>query len=131
MSGGRHPILPIVVGGMIGALLRALMVETFPVHPGTWPWATFAVNIVGCLVLGVVVTRHHHYDAAPHWHPLLGTGVAGALTTFSTLQVELLNLLDDGDTLLAVSYAAASIALGLAAIAAATWAVHHRNRVAP
>ena len=131
MNGGRHPIVPIVVGGMIGGLLRAATVEALPVHPGTWPWATFAVNIVGCFVLGVVVTRHDHYDAAPHWRPLLGTGLAGALTTFSTLQVEVLNLLEDHDTVLAVGYVTASVTVGLAAVALATWTVHRHNRERP
>lgn len=127
MTAGRHPILPIVVGGMAGGLLRALVVEAIPVHPGAWPWATFAVNIAGCFLLGVVVTSHDHYGARPHWRPLLGTGVAGALTTFSTLQVELLNLLERDDVSLAAGYAVASIALGLGAVALATWTVHRVN----
>jgi len=128
----RHPIAAIVVGGMIGGLLRAVVTETFPIHPGTWPWATFAVNLVGCFLLGVVVTRHEDHGARPHWKPLLGTGLAGALTTFSTLQVELLNLLERDDVALAAGYAAASIVLGLAAVALATWTTHRLSpRVAP
>ena len=127
MNGSRHPIAAIVVGGMAGGLLRALVVEAIPVHPGTWPWATFAVNIVGCFVLGVVVTRHDHYGARPHWRPLLGTGMAGALTTFSTLQVELLDLLKNDDVALAAGYATASIVLGLGAVALATAAVHRSH----
>jgi len=127
VTAGRHPIAAIVVGGMAGSLLRALTVEALPVHPGTWPWATFAVNLVGCFLLGVVVTRHDHYGARPHWRPLLGTGLAGALTTFSTLQVELLNLLRDDDVVLAAGYATGSIVLGLGAVALATHLVHRRN----
>lgn len=124
MTAGRHPVAAIVAGGMIGALLRAVVVEVLPHHAGGWPWPTFVVNLAGCFLLGVVVTRHDHYDAAPHWRPLLGTGLAGALTTFSTLQVEVLDLLRDGEGALAAGYVAASVALGLAMVAAATALVH-------
>lgn len=123
----RHPIAAIVIGGMVGSLLRAGADELLPVHAGSWPWPTFLVNIVGCFVIGVVVTRHDHYDAAPHWRPFLGTGLAGGLTTFSTLQVEVLNLLDDGHGALAAAYVATSVVLGLAAVSVATWLVHRTH----
>ncbi len=127
MTSGRHPVLAIVIGGMIGALARAALIEALPHSPGTWPWATFTANLVGAFLLGVVVTRHDHYAAKPHWRPFLGTGLAGALTTFSTLQVELLDLLDGGHEALAAGYALTSIVLGLGAVTLATWAVHRTH----
>jgi CrcB protein len=67
------------------------------------PWGTLLVNVVGAFILGAVVTRSPRF---------LGTGFCGALTTFSTMQVELLGL-PTGE---AVAYATASIVLGLAAV---------------
>ncbi len=123
----RLLIPAVVLGGMAGVLARAATAQLLPVHPGTFPWATLLVNVVGCFLLGVVATRHEHYGAAPHWRPLLGTGLAGGLTTFSTLQVELLNLFDRGDAGLALLYLAVSLVLGLGAIALATAVTHRRN----
>ena len=93
-------LLAVFAGGCLGALARAGVAEALPV-----PWATLLVNVVGAFVLGVVVTR------APR---LLGTGFCGAFTTFSTMQVELLEL-PVGE---AAAYAVASVGLGLVAVAA-------------
>src|SRR4051812_20344606 len=84
-------------GGGIGALARAGVVEALPPEPGRWPWATFAVNVAGAFVLGFVVTRlQERLPPSAYRRPLLGTGFCGALTTFSTLQVELVDMLDAG-----------------------------------
>jgi CrcB protein len=120
----RNLTLAVVLGGMAGVLLRAGTAQLLPVHPGAFPWATLLVNVVGCFLLGVVVTRNEHYRAAAHWRPLLGTGLAGGLTTFSTLQVELVNLVDHGDAAVAIAYLAASLVLGLGAVALATSLTH-------
>ena len=120
----RHPVAAIAAGGMVGSLARGGLNLALPVHPGAWPWPTFLVNVVGCLIIGVVVTRHDHYGAHHRWRPFLGTGLAGGLTTFSTLQVETLNNLNAGHVALAAGYVVVSILLGLGAIAASTWGVH-------
>jgi CrcB protein len=52
--------------------------------------------------------------------PLAGTGLCGALTTFSTMQLELLHMIDRGEWALTAAYAATSVAVGLAAVLAAT-----------
>jgi fluoride exporter len=117
---GRE-LAAIFAGGAIGALARAGLVEAFPPAPGRWPWATFAVNVVGTALLGYFVTRlQERLPLSAYRRPLLGTGLCGALTTFSTLQLELLRMLDHGRVGLAVGYAAASIAAGLFAVFAAT-----------
>ena len=95
-------------GGIAGALARAGVVEALPHDPGHWPWATLLVNVAGALVLGAVAARGRQ-------RALLGQGFCGALTTFSTLQLELLQMLDAGRAGLALAYAAASLAAGLAA----------------
>jgi CrcB protein len=111
----------IFAGGCVGALARAGLVEAAPVHPGEWPWTTFAVNVLGAFLLGYFVTRlQERLPPARYRRPFLATGLCGALTTFSTVQIELLKMLDGGRIGLAAGYAAATIAAGFAAIALAT-----------
>jgi CrcB protein len=117
----RREILAVFAGGAVGAIARALVGEALPAEPGTWPWATFAVNLAGAFILGLLVTRlQERVPPSAYRRPLLGTGFCGALTTFSTFQVELLGMLDAGRAGLAAGYAAASIAAGCLAVALAT-----------
>ena len=76
----------------------------------SWPWVTFGVNLAGTALLAYVVTRLSHRPLRP---PLIGIGLCGALTTFSTLQLEALELADNGHALLGATYALTSIAAGL------------------
>ena len=117
----RRELAAIFLGGAIGALARYGLAQALPHHSGTWPLATFAVNVAGALALGYLTTRlQERLPPSAYRRPLLGTGLCGALTTFSTMQVELLQMLDAGRAGLAASYAAASLAAGLLAIAATT-----------
>jgi CrcB protein len=102
-------------------LLRAVLAEAFP-HPATaWPWPTFTVNIVAAFLLGYVVTRlQERLPLSAYRRPLLGTGLCGGLSTFSTMQVEILTMISAGHWGLAASYTTASIAVGYAAIHLAT-----------
>lgn len=111
----------IFAGGSIGGLARAGLSEAVATHPGAWPWATFTVNVLGAALLGYFVTRlQERLPPARYRRPFLATGVCGALTTFSTLQVELIRMLEHGHDGLALGYAAASIAAGFTAVALAT-----------
>jgi CrcB protein len=108
-------------GGFLGAVARAELAEALPARPGTWPWATFAVNVAGAFVLGWAVTRlQERLPLSAYRRPLLGTGFCGGLTTFSTMQVELLGMLDRRAVGLALAYAGASLAAGAVAVAVAT-----------
>ena len=100
--------LAVMLGGAAGTLARAGVAEALPVTPGVWPWATLIVNLVGTAILGWVV-------AADRWRALVGTGFCGALTTFSTFQVEIVQLAEGGHAPLAAAYLAVSVAAGLAA----------------
>jgi CrcB protein len=92
----------IFVGGMAGALGRVWIGEHLVTGRDQWPWA---------------VTRlQERLPQSTYRRPLLGTGFCGALTTFSTMQVEILTMLDDHREGLAVGYAAASLAAGYLAI---------------
>jgi fluoride exporter len=101
--------LMVMAGGAAGTLARAGMNELLPVHPGAWPWATFIVNLLGAALLGWLTTT------SVETRTLVGTGFCGALTTFSTFQLETLKLADHGDWLLAVLYMGASVVAGLGA----------------
>ena len=117
----RRELAAIFIGGFAGAVARAGLVEAFPHAAREWPWATFAANVAGAFLLGYVVTRlQERLPPSAYRRPLLGTGFCGALTTFSTMQLELLRMLDSGAIGLAVGYAAASVAAGFAAVAVAT-----------
>jgi CrcB protein len=117
----RRFLLAVFAGGCAGALARLALAEWLPHDPGRFSWATFTANVVGAFVLGLVITRAQEHAPHPDWsHPLVGTGFCGALTTFSTLQLELLELLDAGRLGLAALYAGASIAAGLLAVVLAT-----------
>jgi fluoride exporter len=111
----------IFVGGFVGAVARAELVAALPTHLGGWPWATFIANIVGTFLLGYFTTRlQERLPVSAYRRPLLGTGLCGGLTTFSTFQIELLRMLDGGHVGLAVAYVLASLAAGFLAVVLAT-----------
>jgi fluoride exporter len=121
MHADRRELAAIFAGGAAGAIARALLGEALPHDPGAWPWATFAANVAGAFLLGYLVTRlQERLPLSAYGRPLLGTGLCGALTTFSTMQVELLDMLDAGRAPLAAGYAAASLAAGFVAVFLAT-----------
>jgi fluoride exporter len=119
----------ILAGGAVGALARAGVAEALPRQPGQWPWATFIVNLFGAVLLGWVLTRLAERVApGRYWRFLLGTGFCGALTTFSTFQIETFDLLRTGHGGVAVGYALASIVAGMgvavAGVMLARWGRH-------
>ena len=125
----RREVAAIFAGGALGTVARAALAQAFPHSATEWPWPTFAVNIVAAFLLGYFVTRlQERLPLSSYRRPLLGTGLCGGLSTFSTMQVEILNMLSAHAWGLAAGYAAASIAVGFAAIHLAT-ALVRRVRV--
>ena len=111
----------VFAGGAAGTVARALLGVVFPAPAGHWPWPTFAVNIVGAFLLGYFTTRlQERLPLSSYRRPALGTGLCGGLTTFSTMQVEIVKMLDAHHFALALGYAAASLAAGYAAVQLAT-----------
>ncbi len=111
----------IFAGGFLGAVARAELAEALPYHAGRWPWATFIVNIVGASLVGYFTTRlQERLPVSAYRRPLVGTGFCGALTTFSTMQLELLRMLDGGHVGMAFAYALSSVAAGFVAVLVAT-----------
>lgn len=109
----RRELGAIFLGGMAGTLLRIGMIEWLGEGAPHWPWATFIVNVVGTFLLGAFVAA---LPPATQHRPLLTTGFCGALTTFSTLQVELLTMLEAGEVGTAIGYLGSSLLAGLLGI---------------
>lgn len=106
----------VAVGGVLGVLLRALL--TSPAAPGAWPWATFAVNVAGSLLLGAllaVLQRGPDVGRRRAVRLAAGTGVLGGFTTYSTFALEVEQLLSSGHAATGVAYALVSVVLGVVA----------------
>ena len=107
----------IFAGGFLGAVGRAGLTQALAAAPGSWPWATFAVNMAAAALLGFAVTwLGEHRGRTLYSRAFLATGVCGALSTFSTVMVELVRLQERAGWLLALGYGVASLAGGLAAV---------------
>jgi CrcB protein len=108
----------IALGGVLGAEARYGIERLLP-HEGGVPWATLAVNVLGCLLIGILMVVLLELTA-PHrlTRPFLGIGLLGGFTTFSAYAVETQQLLDDGRPQLALAYLAATPVLAIAF----TWA---------
>ena len=120
VSGSRelHTVTLVAAGGVVGAVCRYEAGVLWPTATTAFPWTTLGINLLGSLGLAVLVVVAT--DAWPHrsWlRPLIGTGVIGGFTTFSTFSVDLQRLLTNGHALIAVSY----LVLTLAGCGAATW----------
>jgi fluoride exporter len=113
----------VLLGGAIGAPLRYLtdlVVQSR--HDSVFPWGTFTVNVVGSFVLGVTVGLVNELGLTTWVIALVGTGICGALTTFSTFGYETVRLLEEGSVLAAVTNSLASLVVAFAACAGG-WAL--------
>ncbi|WP_432251730.1 fluoride efflux transporter CrcB [Streptomyces sp. HNM1019] len=118
---GQWPVLAAVaVGGAIGACARYGAALLWPTAPGTFPWTTFWVNVIGCGVIGVFMVIITDVWAAHRLvRPFFGTGVLGGFTTFSTYAVDIQRLVEDGRATTGLLYLAATMLAALAAVWAA------------
>ena len=127
---GRE-LAAVFVGGALGTLARAALETLAAPDPARWPWPTFVANIVGTFLLGYFATRlSERLPVSSYRRPLLGTGLCGGLTTFSTMQVETIKMLEHHHYGLAIGYTATSIVAGLFAVYVAT-ALVRRVRLRP
>jgi CrcB protein len=126
----RRRLLAIYAGGTIGALARVGLAQALPHSAGGWPSGTFAVNMAGALMLGFFVARLRDHPQDSVAHPFLTTGICGTLTTFSTMQLELFEMVDAGRAGLAAAYLAATIAGGYLFVRVGT-SLEHSGELAP
>lgn len=124
-------LVAVALGGAIGTWARLGLAEMLPTRPGEWPWATLAANLATCALLGYAGTRlMERLPPSTYRRPLVGTGLCGGLSTFSTLQLEVFDLARDGHAALAGAYLLVSVALGLAVMFLAAGLVR-RARLRP
>jgi fluoride exporter len=117
----RRELAAIFAGGIVGALARTALSQAVPSSARSWPWATFTVNVAGAFMLGYFVTRlQERLPTSAYRRPFLGTGLCGALTTFSTMQVELYAMIRAARWGLALAYAVATVVASFVALAGAT-----------
>jgi len=111
-------IVGVALGGALGASSRYVLDHLIEQRSfSIFPWATFTINVTGCLLIGVIsaslVDRHH----LPAWVRIgLVLGVIGGYTTFSTYAQEALDLVDARDVAEAVAYIGGSVLLGITAV---------------
>ncbi|MFP5252544.1 MAG: fluoride efflux transporter CrcB [Actinomycetes bacterium] len=109
----------VLLGGAVGAPLRYLVdLLVRSRNRSGFPWGTFLVNVTGSLALGVLMGVVGSGDAPTWLVPLVGTGVCGAFTTFSTFGFETVRLLEEGEARTAAANSLGSLAVGLGAFAA-------------
>lgn len=113
-------VLAVALGGALGSSLRyGASTYIAPRLPGDFPWHTFAVNITGAFLLGLLMGLAVDRELVGHWWRLfLGVGVLGGYTTFSTLAFETVDLAREGAFVPALANSFGSIALGVCAAAA-------------
>ncbi len=118
MSSGAN-ILLVGAGGFIGSIVRYLLSGWVLHHTlgGKFPWSTFVVNVLGCLLIGVLSGMIERLEwFTPQMRLLLLTGLLGGFTTFSAFGLETVFLLRRGEVLIAVAYALSSVAVCVTAV---------------
>jgi fluoride exporter len=113
-------LILVMAGGSIGSGLRYLLSRRlqFLSDSSSWPWGTFAVNLLGGLAMGLLIGWLMMTDRAVNsdMRLLLGVGLLGGFTTFSAFSLEMASMIERGLALQAFGYAAASVLLALAAV---------------
>jgi CrcB protein len=112
-------LLGVAAASAVGAPARYLLDRFVAArNRGRFPWGTFAINISGSLLLGLLVGLSLHHGLSKAWLAVLGTGFCGAYTTFSTFSVETVRLVEEGALSAAALNIGVSLAVGLPAAAA-------------
>ncbi|MEU4131653.1 fluoride efflux transporter CrcB [Streptomyces wuyuanensis] len=121
--------LPVIAGAAVGAPLRYLTdLAVQKRHDTVFPWGTFTVNVTGSLILGLLTGAATYGAASDSVQLLVGTGLCGALTTYSTFSYETMRLAESGARFFAAVNVIASVVAGLGAafvgvaVAEAVWA---------
>jgi CrcB protein len=126
-------LLLIAFGGALGSVLRYFVVATAHKHTAAatvrafghaFPLGTLAVNLIGCLLIGVVAAMFNR-NLLPHepYRLALTVGVLGGFTTFSAFGLDTVTLLQHGHSWLALANILANVLLGLMAVSVGFWLV--------
>jgi fluoride exporter len=129
----RRPPLPVLLavgsGGALGVVARHELTLAAPVSAGAFPWTTWAINLTGSFVLGVIATLVlERWPPTRYVRPFVGIGICGGYTTWSTFMTETVLLARDHRPGLAATYVTASVTGGLVATYAGSWAARRSPR---
>jgi CrcB protein len=115
--------LLVFLGGGLGAMLRhGVNVGSARVLGITFPWGTFAVNVTGSLLMGLIAGYFAFKgDTSQNWRLFLATGVLGGYTTFSAFSLDAVLLWERNELALAAIYIAGSVALSVLGLFAGLW----------
>lgn len=117
----------VALGGVLGAVARAVIEQAWPHPSGTIGWATLIINVSGCFLIGALLGAIGRYRPDQELiHPFLGVGVLGGYTTFSTHMVEVQQIMEHGRYELALGYLALQLGTGVIAVAIGAWLVDRR-----
>ncbi len=103
-------------GSFLGGIFRYLC--SFPLHekdPNAFPWWTLGVNILGCLLMGLLFGFAERWNLPKEWKLFFAVGLLGGFTTFSAFSYETITMLNNGQYTYAISYVLSSVLLGLTA----------------
>ena len=116
-------VLIIGVGGFIGTIARYLSQQLiYKFYPATFPIGTLAVNLLGCLLIGIFFALSEKGNLlSPEWRMFLTTGFCGGFTTFSTFSYESVQLLNDGEYTYVAVFAVSSVVIGILATVFGIW----------
>jgi len=105
-------LLFVGVGSFIGGILRYLLSQFIQTKfLSTFPYGTLTVNILGCLVIGLVLALSERTSMTPEWRLFLATGICGGFTTMSAFSSETFSMLREGQLWNASAYVLASLIL--------------------
>jgi CrcB protein len=109
-------IILVFLGAGFGGVLRYAIGNIIKWNSTSFPWATFVVNIIGSFLIGIILAYSLKNEIfSTNYKLLLTTGICGGFTTFSALSAESLQLIKQGNWMLALAYIICSIVLGIAA----------------
>ncbi|MFC7547355.1 fluoride efflux transporter FluC [Plantactinospora sp. GCM10030261] len=122
LAAGRWSVLAAIsAGGVLGALGRTLLQQAAPTRAGGFPWATFTINVTGCLLIGILmVLVSRRWPDRRLLRPFAGVGVLGGFTTFSAYALEVHEAVAVGAVPVALGYLAGTVFAALLAVTAGT-----------
>jgi len=124
-------VVAVAAGGALGALLRfSVSLLSNKVFPGNYPWATFIVNIIGAFIIGFLWGLFERVEASKHLKNFALIGVIGSFTTFSTLSLDTVKLLQAGQTKAALAYIGVTNILGISMVILGYMAAQRINKIA-
>lgn len=124
-SSQMKALLLVGLGGGIGSMLRYVVsLLTFKNDNATFPWSTFIVNVIGCLIIGLLFSYFEKQELLQSNLKLLFiTGFCGGFTTFSTFALENVQLIQSGNLTNAIIYSLSSVIVGISATIAGLYLI--------